>query len=91
MSIFLFSDIPTTTIRSKADVEGQLSQQTTLSTNDIVINKLTQILSYLRAGSKNRKKKKEKMLQNAKDDQFMREAQNAQRVRMCEGVDENKN
>lgn len=61
-------------------MEGNLSQQTTLSTNDIVINKLTQILSYLRAGSKNRKKKKEKMLQNAKDDQFMREAQIAQRV-----------
>ena len=30
----------------------------TLSTNDIVINKLTQILTYLRAGSRNKKKKK---------------------------------
>lgn len=37
------SDIPTTTIRSKADIEGTVSQQTTLSTNDIVINKLTQV------------------------------------------------
>eukprot|EP00095_Tigriopus_kingsejongensis_P005210 maker-scaffold408_size180710-snap-gene-0.38 protein:Tk05210 transcript:maker-scaffold408_size180710-snap-gene-0.38-mRNA-1 annotation:"red protein (ik factor) (cytokine ik)" len=55
------SDIPTTTIRSKADVEGTVSHQATLSTNDIVINKLTQILSYLRAGKSNKKKKKEKM------------------------------
>lgn len=38
------SDIPTTTIRSKADVEDNVSHQTTLSTNDIVINKLTQVL-----------------------------------------------
>ena len=30
------------------------------STNDIVINKLTQILSYLRAGKQNKKKKKDK-------------------------------
>lgn len=37
------SDIPTTTIRSKADVEGTVANQTTLSTNDIVINKLTQV------------------------------------------------
>ena len=40
---FAESDIPTTTIRSKADVEGTVSQQATLSTNDIVINKLTQV------------------------------------------------
>lgn len=55
------SDIPTTTIRSKADVEaagGTITSQATLSTNDIVINKLTQILSYLRAGTRNKKKKK---------------------------------
>ncbi len=60
-------DIPTTTIRSKADVEERQGaaggqQHSTLSTNDIVINKLTQILSYLRAGSRNKKKKKEKLL-----------------------------
>ncbi len=59
------TDIPTTTIRSKADVEAAAGgsssamQHTTLSTNDIVINKLTQILSYLRAGSRNKKKKKQ--------------------------------
>ncbi len=41
---------------------GGQHQAATLSTNDIVINKLTQILSYLRAGSRNKKKKKEKLL-----------------------------
>merc|ERR1711872_635622 len=54
------SDIPTTTIRSKKDVAIN-EQKATLSTNDIVINKLTQILSYLRAASRNKKKKKDKM------------------------------
>merc|ERR1712200_328328 len=54
------SDIPTTTIRSKKDVANN-EQKATLSTNDIVVNKLTQILSYLRAGSRNNKKKKDKL------------------------------
>ena len=54
------SDIPTTSIRSKKDVINN-EKQTTLSTNDIVINKLTQILTYLRAGNKARRKKKDKM------------------------------
>jgi len=53
------TDIPTTTIRSKKDV-AQQEQKATLSTNDIVINKLTQILSYLRAGARSKKKKKDK-------------------------------
>ena len=44
------SDIPTTVLRSKADCPG-LESQATLSINDIVINKLTQILSYLRQGN----------------------------------------
>ena len=60
------SDIPTTTIRSKADVQGNLAHQqaVSLSANDIVINKLTQILSYLRAAGSGRgkKKKKEKLI-----------------------------
>ena len=59
------SDIPTTTIRSKADVQGNLAHQqaVSLSANDIVINKLTQILSYLRAaGSRGKKKKKDKLI-----------------------------
>eukprot|EP00112_Aurelia_sp_Birch-Aquarium-sp1_P003584 Seg1402.8 transcript_id=Seg1402.8/GoldUCD/mRNA.D3Y31 product="Protein Red" protein_id=Seg1402.8/GoldUCD/D3Y31 len=55
------SDIPTTTIRSKADCPV-LENQSTVTTNDIVINKLTQILSYLRQGvrANKRSKKKEK-------------------------------
>ncbi|XP_050302279.1 protein Red [Anthonomus grandis grandis] len=51
------TDIPTTLMRSVADVPS-FELTTTLSTNDIVINKLTQILSYLRQG--NRKKNKHK-------------------------------
>ncbi|XP_031554972.1 protein Red-like [Actinia tenebrosa] len=53
------TDIPTTLIRSKADCPG-METQTTLTTNDIVINKLTQILSYLRQGMRNNKKLKKK-------------------------------
>ena len=52
------SDIPTTLLRSKADCPTQ--EVTTLSTNDIVINKLTQILSYLRQGARAGKKGKKK-------------------------------
>merc|ERR1719384_311396 len=54
------TDIPTTSIRSKKDVVNS-EQKATLSTNDIVINKLTQILSYLRAGNRTKRKKKDKM------------------------------
>lgn len=53
------SDIPTTVLRSKADCPG-LESLATLSTNDIVINKLTQILSYLRQGKAGKKIKKAK-------------------------------
>jgi IK cytokine len=53
------SDIPTTVLRSKADCPG-LESLATLSTNDIVINKLTQILSYLRQGKIGKKLKKPK-------------------------------
>merc|ERR1712029_1293288 len=54
------TDIPTTSIRSKKDVVNR-EQKATLSTNDIVINKLTQILSYLRAGNRTKRKKKDKI------------------------------
>ncbi|CAB4018724.1 Red, partial [Paramuricea clavata] len=54
---YVESDIPTTLIRSKADCPG-MEAQTTLTTNDIVINKLTQILSYLRQGMRGKKMKK---------------------------------
>lgn len=50
-------DIPTTLIRSKADVPT-VDATPTLTTNDIVINKLAQILSYLRQGSRHGKKGK---------------------------------
>ena len=54
------TDIPTTSIRSKKDVVNS-NQKSTISTNDIVINKLTQILSYLRAGNRTKRKKKDKI------------------------------
>uniref|UniRef100_A0A8C6WTP9 IK cytokine n=1 Tax=Neogobius melanostomus TaxID=47308 RepID=A0A8C6WTP9_9GOBI len=54
---FIDTDIPTTLIRSKADCPT-MEAQTTLTTNDIVISKLTQILSYLRAGTRNKKLKR---------------------------------
>ena len=41
------TDVPITSIRSKADCPNN-ENNATLTTNDIVINKLTQILSYLR-------------------------------------------
>ncbi|XP_064095018.1 protein Red-like [Macrobrachium nipponense] len=52
------TDIPTTVIRSKADLQGIENMQATFTTNDIVIQKLTQILSYLRTGRANKKQKK---------------------------------
>uniref|UniRef100_M3ZWB0 IK cytokine n=1 Tax=Xiphophorus maculatus TaxID=8083 RepID=M3ZWB0_XIPMA len=59
---FTDTDIPTTLIRSKADCPS-MEAQTTLTTNDIVISKLTQILSYLRQGTRHKKmKKKDKKL-----------------------------
>lgn len=54
---FIDTDIPTTLIRSKADCPS-MEAQTTLTTNDIVISKLTQILSYLRQGTRHKKLKK---------------------------------
>merc|ERR1711962_1554197 len=55
------TDIPTTSIRSKKDVINN-EQKATLSTNDIVINKLTQILTYHRAGTRSKKKKRHDLL-----------------------------
>ena len=51
------TDIPTTLIRSKADCPN-IEISTVPSTNDIVINKLTQILAYLRQGAKERHRKR---------------------------------
>lgn len=55
------SDIPTTLIRSKVEVPEPLATLST-SNNDLVINKLTQILSYLRQGL--RPKKSQKKVEN---------------------------
>lgn len=52
------TDIPTTLIRSKADVPQGEEELHTLTTNDIVINKLAQILLYLRQGGKGKKNKR---------------------------------
>uniref|UniRef100_A0A182TC88 RED-like N-terminal domain-containing protein n=1 Tax=Anopheles maculatus TaxID=74869 RepID=A0A182TC88_9DIPT len=52
------SDIPTTVIRSKAEVPLDVGDTQTLTTNDIVINKLAQILSYLRQGGRSKKNKR---------------------------------
>ncbi|XP_011197030.1 protein Red [Zeugodacus cucurbitae] len=52
------TDIPTTLVRSKFEVPVNREDIATLTTNDIVINKLSQILSYLRAGGRNKKNKK---------------------------------
>ncbi len=54
------TDIPTTIIRSKAEIPQTEGDTQTLNTNDIVINKLAQILSYLRAGKSKKNKKRDK-------------------------------
>lgn len=53
------SDIPTTLLRSKSEVPNY-ELTPTLTTNDIVINKLAQILLYLRQGPRHSKKSKKK-------------------------------
>lgn len=64
------ADIPTTLIRSKADVPT-IDNTPTLTTNDIVINKLAQILSYLRQGNRHGKKgKKNKDGKSRPDEMF---------------------
>lgn len=63
------SDIPTTLIRSKSDVPS-LEATPSLTTNDIVINKLAQILSYLRQGPRHAKKSKKKEKHQAEETIF---------------------
>lgn len=68
------TDIPTTVIRSKAEVPLVAGDTQTLTTNDIVINKLAQILSYLRQGGrgkKNKRRDKDKPLFKLPDDKHM--------------------
>lgn len=52
------TDVPTTMIRSKTDCPEINVSAGSQSTNDVVINKLTQIISYLRTGKHNKKAKK---------------------------------
>ncbi|KAF5281718.1 hypothetical protein FQA39_LY17739 [Lamprigera yunnana] len=66
------SDIPTNIIRSKADVPTS-ELTATLTTNDIVINKLTQILSYLRQGNRKNKKNKRNLDRKDYDDSEQQE------------------
>ncbi|XP_062565771.1 protein Red [Armigeres subalbatus] len=68
------TDIPTTVIRSKAEVPMVAGDTQTLTTNDIVINKLAQILSYLRQGGrgkKNKRRDKDKPLFKLPEDKHM--------------------
>jgi len=51
-------EIPTTVIRSKADLQGIENMQATFTSNDLVIQKLSQILSYLRTGRTAKKMRK---------------------------------
>ena len=51
------SDIPTTLLRSKAECPD-MSDTLSKTSNDAVIIKLTQILNYIRTGTKKKKTKK---------------------------------
>ena len=59
------SDIPTTLVRSKAECPLDESTTSSLSVNDVVIQKLSQVLSYLRADTKRKKAAKDKMIAEA--------------------------
>lgn len=56
---FAETDIPTTLLRSVADCPN-FESSTPLTTNDLVIQKLTETLAYLRQGRKGKKKKEKK-------------------------------
>ena len=47
---FVDSDVPTTVVRSKMDCPMNVGTDPSSNTNDLVVNKLTQILAYLRQG-----------------------------------------
>ncbi|XP_060533058.1 protein Red [Cylas formicarius] len=67
------TDIPTTLFRSLDEVPS-FELTTMLTTNDIVINKLTQILSYLRQGSR-KKNKNKRGVSDTKEDEKEEEAE----------------
>ncbi|KAL7017450.1 hypothetical protein ACKWTF_010385 [Chironomus riparius] len=51
------TDIPTTIIRSKSEYTAATEMNATSPTNDIVVNKLIEIFTYLRGGKKKNKKR----------------------------------
>ncbi|CAL8089240.1 unnamed protein product [Calicophoron daubneyi] len=62
-------EVPATVIRSKSDcLQSDGRGPAAITTNEIVINKLTQILSYLRTGKRHSKKAKIKGRYGDKDD-----------------------
>ncbi|KAJ2940262.1 hypothetical protein O0L34_g11831 [Tuta absoluta] len=63
------SDIPTTLTRSKADVPEPDERSSAASANDLVLDKLTQIFSYLRHGRHRKmKKNKDKTTEKGRND-----------------------
>jgi len=68
---FADSDVPTTMVRSKIDCPSVSEISTTSSTNDLVINKLTQILAYLRQGGRGGKKWKKKWATMSKEEKVI--------------------
>jgi len=63
------SDIPTILMRSKADCPN-VELQIAPSTNDIVINKLTQIMALIRQGAKDKRRKRDKKVKT--EDKLMK-------------------
>ena len=61
------SEIPLTSIRSKVDCPN-IEGSTTITTSDIVINKLTQILAYLRHGGKKQERDGKKLKKKPRED-----------------------
>jgi len=55
---FADSDVPTTVVRSKVDCPTISEMSAASSTNDLVVNKLIQILAYLRQGGRGKKWRK---------------------------------
>ncbi|XP_068623527.1 protein Red [Battus philenor] len=63
------SDIPTTLTRSKADVPELDERSSAAAANDVVLDKLAQIFSYLRHGRHRKlKKAKDKLMEKGRND-----------------------
>ncbi|VEL39525.1 unnamed protein product [Protopolystoma xenopodis] len=78
---FADSEVPTTVIRSKSDCPFLQSHAAGgITTTEIVINKLTQILSYLRAGKRQAKKAKMKGRLGGKEEPLSAELGKAKKL-----------